>query len=632
MKYKLKYKILFLYAAVSLCVLIFVGALLSTSLKTEKLNSIQASLHNQLAHIDFALTQFFSGIEQDLRTLQSNPDVRTEDDADFTNFTQANEKTFQYRYGEAENRIIAIFARYRHNHDFANSVYMGRENGSFVRSHKRNRPTRYDPRQRPWYQLALQNPGKVMRTAPYTSVTTVDTNIGVVTTLMDPHLKTNGVVGIDVTLAGLTEYLEKISVGRKGYLLLMDGGGTILSAPHKALVSQHIEAICKDDLSLLFSREKGTLTFTRDNQKNYLVFRKSPALGWITAFVIPTGEINQEIRSVVFETLLMLALALVILSALTIVGLETFVIKPLSKLNEGTKTIARTGDLNHTIEIESHDEIRDLADSFNQMTIDLQKHVKKLTETTAARERMESELKIAHDIQMGILPRDFKQIARQAPVDLYAVLEPAKEVGGDLYDFFFIDSHHLCFSVGDVAGKGVPAAVFMSAAKTLIKAVAGSTPQPDKILELANQELAAGNDYCTFVTVFLGILDIRSGEVVYANAGHNPPFVLPAGGGHAYIDGGKGTALGIDDEAIFVSERFVLAPGDGLFLYTDGVTEAFNSNEELFDEQRLERELSIHAKAPVKNMVLNILKAVNDFSGNQPQSDDITIMALRFKP
>ena len=602
------------------------------NLQDDKINSIHTSLYAQIDHIDFALTQYFAGIAQDLKTLKSNPLVSTENDADFTNFTQADEKTFQYRYGQTERKIIEIFSLYRNHHNFANSVYMGRENGSFVRSHKRNRPTKYDPRQRPWYQLAMKNPGKVMYTAPYTSITTTDVNIGIVTALMTLDLEAYGVVGIDVTLAGLTKYLEKISVGRNGYLLLLDEEGTILSAPHKALVFQHIEAICKDDLEPLFFQKEGSLPFTSQNQSNYLVFRESPALKWKIALVIPTAEIDHEVREFVSKTLLMLTLALVILSTLTIVGLEKFVIRPIGKLNEGTKAISRTGDLDHTITIESHDEIRDLADSFNKMTRDLKKHVRELTASTAARERIQSELKIAHDIQMGILPRNFNQVTARSAVDLYAVLEPAKEVGGDLYDFFFIDSHHLCFSVGDAAGKGLPAAIFMSASKTLMKAIAGSNLLPDKILEIANQELSAGNEYCNFITVFLGILDVRSGEVVYANAGHNPPLVLSAGGGYRYLDGGKGTALGIDEEATFTADRFLLAPGESLFLYTDGVTEAFNSNEELFDEQRLEKELSIHGREPVQDMVLKVLKAVNDFSGSHPQSDDITILALQYNP
>ena len=488
MKLKLKYKILLLFVTASLSVLIIIGVLLSRKLKQEKFGSIYDSLQGQLAHIDFALTSFFTQVEQDLMGIVTNPSVKTKDDAGFTNFTEVDASAFQYRIGEMEQKVIDIFARYRNSHNYVNSLYMGRENGSFVRSHKRNRPTRYDPRKRPWYQLGKNNPGKIMRTAPYSSVTSSDVNIGIVTALLDKDKIVYGVVGIDVTLANLTKYIEKINVGRNGYLILLDGEGTILASRDKSMVSKNIEAICKDDLSHLFSQKQGTVTFTKDTQKHYLVFNHTSVLGWKIAFVIPTGEIDQEVRAFVTRALIVLAISLLFLSVLTIIGLEWFVIRPLSKLNEGTEIIASTGDLDYKIQIPAGDEIGSLSASFNRMTSDLKAHIKKLTEMTAARERIESELRIAYEIQMDLLPKRFPPFPDRTEFDLHAVIEPAKQVGGDLYDFFLIDNDHLFFVIGDVSDKGVPAALFMARTKSLLKAAAGRIHHPDEILTFVNRE------------------------------------------------------------------------------------------------------------------------------------------------
>jgi hypothetical protein len=210
MKFKLKHKIILLYAGVSICLLILIGGLLSSKLRREKFAVIHNSFRHQLANIEFALASFLTEIEADLEAIVANELVRSREDEYFTNFTAAEADTFQYNIGAAEKKIINIFNSYRMTHKFANSVYMGRENGSFVRSHKRNKPTKYDPRARPWYILAKENPGKVMRTAPYTSVTSLDVNIGIVRALLDEQGQVYGVVGIDITLNNLTDYIENM--------------------------------------------------------------------------------------------------------------------------------------------------------------------------------------------------------------------------------------------------------------------------------------------------------------------------------------------------------------------------------------------------------------------------------------
>ncbi|MFC1516057.1 SpoIIE family protein phosphatase [Thermodesulfobacteriota bacterium] len=630
MKLKLKYKILLLIATVSLVVLLIIGGLVSYRLKRERLTSIYQSLQGQLADITFAVTGFFTGIERDLEGIVANPYVQSKDDDAFTSFVNADASSFEYHIEELEHKIIDVFSRYRNSHNYVNSVYMGRENGSFVRSHKRSRPTQYDPRERPWYQLGKNNPGKISRTAPYSSVTTTDVNIGIVTALLDEVGTFYGVVGIDVTLDNLTQYIEKIRVGRNGYLILVDADGTILAARDESIIFQSIEAVCKDNLKALFEQKEGAVTFSRNNKEHYLVFSHSPVLDWKIAFVIPSEEIDREVGAVVSQVVIVLAISLFLLSVLTLFGLEFFVVKPLSELHEGTEIIAKTGDLDHRIRISSEDEIGNLSESFNRMTRDLKSHIEKLTETTAAKERMESELRIAREIQMDLLPHVFPPFPDRTEFDIYAEIEPAKQVGGDLYDFFFIDDNRLFFVIGDVSDKGVPAALFMARAKAMIRSTAKNLDSPNEILDVVNKELNINNDSMMFVTIFCGILAIDTGAVFYTNAGHNPPLLVRSDKTVDFLGTTGDTALGFEPDLTFGKAEIILQPGDAIFMYTDGVTEAFNEKNEEFTEERLKTEVRLHSGKSTENMVLLVLEKVKTFTGNEPQSDDITLLGLKY--
>jgi PAS domain-containing protein len=297
--------------------------------------------------------------------------VKTRDDSDFTTFIDADELTFQYTIGGLEQQIILIFNTYRQTHEFANSVYMGRENGTFVRSHKRNRPTKYDPRVRPWYALAKENPGKVVRTDPYTSLTSTDVNVGVVTALVDETNQVYGVVGIDITLANLTHYIENVQSGQNGYMVLLDKNGTFLASRNRRLRFQTIDAIFKDNVEPIYEEQKGLITLTHKTEKDYLFFRTSPELGWKIGMIIPVRDVNREVRESVTQVILVLVFALLLLSALTMLGLRRFVVKPLRELNEATDLIKRTSNYHHQIEIQSNDEIGQLTQSFNDMMLSI---------------------------------------------------------------------------------------------------------------------------------------------------------------------------------------------------------------------------------------------------------------------
>ena len=386
---KLKYKLLLLYVVASLFIMLVIGSFLSSALKDTTIDRIARNYQEQLKHIDFGLTRLIKGLEHDLEAIARDEFVRSRNDENFTSFLNADENTFQYNYGELEQRIISIFNGYRKSHPYVHSVYMGRENGSFVRSHKRARPTRYDPRARPWYTQAKENPGMVVRTPPFRSVTSPDISIGFVKAMLDSEGTVYGVVGTSITLKELTQYISNIKLDYNGYVALTDEKGTILASPDKSALFTSLKSMDPQLFEDIYTNTDGVSVFEKDEQKRYAFYYTSPLMEWKLAAVVPIAEINKVIRVFVFKILAALVLALLLLSVLTLMGLQSFVIKPLKRLNEGTDHIKNTGDLDYQIEMKSDDEIGSLAQSFNEMitSIDQAESALKESETELKKHR-----------------------------------------------------------------------------------------------------------------------------------------------------------------------------------------------------------------------------------------------------
>jgi len=364
---KLRAKLLVLYAVSMMLLMLVLGGILYWSLWEERLRTIRTDLSNNLKQVDFVLSTFFAEMEGDIRALAANDTVRTRDDGDFTNFLSADEKTFQYRIGKREQEIIHLLNNYRLTHPYVNSVYVGRENGSFVRSHKRQKPTRYDPRDRPWYKLAKSNPGKVMRTDAYPSLTTSDVNIGIVQALLDEQGKVYGVVGADVTLINLTQFIATYKGNLLGRLLVVDHNGLILTDLGEELLFKKVGQYSPELEKALLHADRGFAPVTIQNKKHYVVFRNAVWPGWKIAFVIPSANIERQITHRIARTLAGLFVALTLLSILTLIGLNRYVARPLNRLIGETDDIARTSDLDRRIDIDSRDEIGRLAGAYNQM-------------------------------------------------------------------------------------------------------------------------------------------------------------------------------------------------------------------------------------------------------------------------
>ena len=250
-----------------------------------------------------------------------------------------------------------------------------------------------------------------------------------------------------------------------------------------------------------------------------------------------------------------------------------------------------------------------------------------------AREQLlaiQQELGIAARIQQSILPRTFPPFPDREEFELYASMFAAKEVGGDFYDFFLIDEHRLGFVIADVSGKGVPAAIFIAVSRTLLRATALEKLPPGKCLEYVNAALSSDSDTTMFVTVFYGILHTDTGEVEFCIGGHNPPYLFSANGRVQVLDAPTHMLLGVLSDVPYETHRLKLEPGEGMFLFTDGVTEAMDANDVLYSEERLEEVLQKFRDRSADEMVREVVTDVRKHAGDAPQSDDITVLVLRY--
>lgn len=276
-------------------------------------------------------------------------------------------------------------------------------------------------------------------------------------------------------------------------------------------------------------------------------------------------------------------------------------------------------------------EVGDLARSYISMVEDIGEYVTNLQKVTAEKERINAELSLASSIQAHMLPCIFPAFPDRDEFDVYASMTPAKEVGGDFYDFFMVDDSHMAVVMADVSGKGVPAALFMVIAKTLIKNYAQSGIKPEEVFTTVNRLLCDGNKAGLFVTAWLGVLELTTGKLTYVNAGHNPPLIKQNGGEFTYLKSRVSFVLAGMETIKYRQNEITIAPGDRLFLYTDGVTEATNSSIELYGEERLSAFMNSHSGENAEEILHDLKADIYAFQGEAPQFDDITMLMLDYK-
>ena len=451
--------------------------------------------------------------------------------------------------------------------------------------------------------------------------------------------KLKGVVAADISLESLTKLISSVKVYKTGYAALLSRNGLILAHPlQDAVMNESFFSIAeeRDDPFLrqlgkkMISGESDFILYTSlVGARSWLYYAPIRSTGWTLAVVFPEAELLENVSRL---SLTMAAMGLVGILLLTaaVASIAISITKPLRSLAEATQVMSQ-GNFDVSLpEVRTNDEVGRLTQAFRLMTKALQEYIVNLTETTAAKERIQSELNVATEIQASLLPRLFPAFPDRPEFDIYASMDPAKEVGGDFYDFFFIDKNNLCFLIADVAGKGVPAALYMMVAKTLLKAEGQRLGEPDKILSYVNAVLSSDNDSCMFATVFCAILNSATGEVRFANAGHNPPLLLDKRGVQ-YLSVLNGFVLGPMEDFVYETEKLTMEEGDILFLYTDGVTEATNSADELYGESRLLMRLQNGPQTDLPAMIQNIRADVKLHANGAPQSDDVTMVAVKYR-
>ena len=354
----------------------------------------------------------------------------------------------------------------------------------------------------------------------------------------------------------------------------------------------------------------------------------------VAALDVSITDIREGVLRLMLNIIIMFTLIMVIMFCIYFSYMRRGIIKPLIKLKKATVDVVSDVKSGRSsgfhVEVNTGDEIEELAHSFEEMDANLHRYISENETILAEKERIGAELELATRIQANMLPRDFPPFPGRSEIDLYAVMDPAKEVGGDFYDFFLIDDDRLGLVMADVSGKGIPAALFMMMSKIMIRNYVMTLGQPARTLEAVNEQICANNQEQMFVTVWLGILDLRNGKLTAANAGHeNPAIRMPGGQFEEYKDK-HGFVIGGMEGMRYHDYELQLPPGGELFLYTDGLTEATNSADELFGNKRMLKALNETSGMTPQEVLYHVRESADVFVGEAPQFDDLTMMCVAY--
>lgn len=445
-----------------------------------------------------------------------------------------------------------------------------------------------------------------------------------------------GVATIDMSLEELLTGLEALKVAETGYTLLVSPEGRVLACPDKSKIMKSGLKDLNPTLSnVMQPGSEGFIEATDPlrPRKTWVAYTPVPNANFMLALIYPSEEIFRDAYRLLRELLAIGAVGIGLLF-LTLSFVARSVTRPITLLAEAARKIA-DGDLTHPLhgEVNIH-EVRELGSAFVKMTCDLRMQMEELKYTTTVKERMIGELNAARRIQMSMLPKEWEahsQWPQRVNVSLHAVIQPAREVGGDFYDYRFVDDDRLSILIGDVSGKGVPAALFMAMTQTLFKGLAGQPHTAAGIMTRVNNTLCDETKTGMFVTLIYGVLHVKTGALEICNAGHPPPVLLHPSRPARTLEGIRNPALGLQRDCEFASSEFHLDAGDKLIFYTDGVTEAFNTAHQLYSAARLERLLEQTAAATAEEITTAIIRDVRNHSGNQEPSDDLTVLALEMR-
>lgn len=518
--------------------------------------------------------------------------------------------------------------------------------------------------ERSWYTGAVEANG-IYWTDVFVDVSANRTSINCSMPFYDTSGDTPVLRGVAVSAATLDQIKNIIStsgVGETGYSFIVDQKGNVIITDAEmtvrdgSVVYQNLLEDSDDKVKTaaqeMTQGKSGIVQAHLNGKEVLLAYSPLSVMPWSMVTVVevdevlaPSEAISGEISALTQQTIeglsrninltiLIFAGLLLIMVALILVLSFRFskkITDPVMSLTQNVKAISG-GNLDIAVQrLNTGDEIEALADSFEKMTRDLRQYIENLASVTAEKERIGAELNVATQIQASMLPCIFPAFPGRREFDIYASMQPAKEVGGDFYDFFLVDDDHLALVMADVSGKGVPAALFMVIAKTLLKNSAQTGLSPKEVLEKVNGQLCENNEAEMFVTVWLGIYEISSGKLTAANAGHEYPAVKRVDGSFELFRDKHGFVLAGMDGAKYREYELELGVGDTLFVYTDGVAEATDAQNTLYGTERMLAALNSAPDAAPEELLRRVKEDIDRFVGDAPQFDDITMLGLKIQ-
>ena len=492
-----------------------------------------------------------------------------------------------------------------------------------------------------WY-LMPQLLGKPCWTEPYMDLDVATNTSEMVTsycqTITDKQGQLIGVINISLSLNWLSQTISAVKPYPNSYSIMIGRGGTYFVHPDTTKITRQTiftQTLEQPDTALaalghaMQRGEEGMKHMNIDGKDSYVFYKPLGQTGCSMAIVCPESDIFSGFDRLRRTVMIIVAIGLLLMLYMFI-RIITRELKPLQRLADEAETIA-SGQFDAELpDFQRIDEIGQLSQSFGNMQQSLVRYIDELKNTTAQKASIESDLRIASDIQMGMLPVKFPTKDDHDDVQLYASLTPAKEVGGDLFDFYFRDEK-LFFCIGDVSGKGVPASLFMAVTRSTFRTVSAHESMPDRIVTTMNKTIADMNKTHMFVTLFVGVLDLPTGRLHYCNAGHDAPLLIGAGVGELPCD--PNIPVGFRPKWKYSLQEAQIFTGTTIFLFTDGLTEAMDAKKALFQMDRV-NEVAVRALANQKQeprqLISQMTEAVHQFVGDAEQSDDLTMMAIQY--
>ena len=455
--------------------------------------------------------------------------------------------------------------------------------------------------------------------------------------LYDEYGNLYAILTADLSLEWLTELVSGIQAFENAYNLMVSRNASYIVHPdHNLILNETIfsSTYGDDDESLVKLKDDmvncrvGEVLRDKEGGKFFVFYSPVETTCWSVAIVCPRSELYVNVRKMRSMLIFLGIIALIFMIAMSYDGIRK-VVAPVEDFSGVAKKIAE-GDFNAQLPtIQSKDELKELHDSFEYLKNSLVQYIDELKSTTANKERIESELRIAQGIQMGMLPKSFPAFPEREDIALAAKILPAKEVGGDLYDFF-IDNEKLYFIIGDVSGKGIPASLVMAVTCRLFRSVASYLNKPEDIINSLNNSLSDGNESNMFCTAFLGILDLKTGHLSYCNAGHNSPLFIETNGNVSALDVKPNLPLGLFSGFPYEGQEITIEKNTMLYMFTDGVNEAENNEMEQYSDERLVAFLKSKYNSEPKELIEETLIEVQRHADGANQSDDITVMCIKY--